>query len=72
VEAIHDLTEAEKACECGPLLSRIGEEVCEKLDIIPAKTQAIPHIRYKYACKNCERVESEGPMVKIDPPPAHS
>jgi transposase len=70
VEVIHDLTEVEKSCECGTLLSRIGEEVCEKLDVIPAKIQVIRHIRYKYACKNCEGVESEGPTVKIAPPPA--
>ena len=69
VEVIHDLNEEEKICACGAELSRIGEEVCEKLDIIPAKIQVIRHIRYKYACKNCEGVESEGPTVKIAPPP---
>ncbi len=70
VEVIHDLTEEEKLCGCGCQMSRIGEEVSEKLDIIPAKIQVIRHIRYKYACKNCEGVESEESAVKVAPPPA--
>ena len=65
VEVTHDLGEEEKACRCGARLSRIGEEVSEKLDIIPARMQVIRDIRYKYACKSCEGVESEGGAVKI-------
>ena len=65
IEVIHDLTEDEKVCVCGSHLSRIGEEVCEKLDIVPAKVRVLRHIRYKYACKNCEGIESDGPTVKI-------
>jgi len=70
VEVIHDLDETEKLCACGAQLSRIGEEICEKLDIIPAKIQVIRHIRYKYACKSCQGVEAEGATVKIAAPPA--
>jgi transposase len=69
VEVIHDLAEAEKRCGCGSHMSRIGEEVCEKLDIIPAKVRVIRHIRYKYACKSCEGLDSDGPTVKIAPAP---
>ena len=65
VEVIHDLAEDEKTCACGSRLSRFGEEVCEKLDIIPAKVRVIRHIRFKYACKSCEGVDSDGPTVKI-------
>lgn len=70
VEVIHDIDEAQKVCACGAQLSRIGEDVCEKLDIIPAKIRVIRHIRPKYACKSCEGVESVGPTVMIAPPPA--
>ena len=42
VEVIHDLPESEKVCECGAPLSRIGEDVCEKLDIIPARYPGYP------------------------------
>ena len=69
IEVIEDIDESEKVCACGAELVRIGEETCEKLDIIPAKIQVIRIIRPKYACKNCEGVESEGPTVKIAPPP---
>ena len=65
VDVIHDIDESEKVCACGCRLSRIGQEESEKLDIIPAKMQVIRHIRYKYACKNCEGVEDDGPAVKI-------
>ena len=64
VEIIHDLPESEKACPCGAELVRIGEEVSEKLDIVPAKIQVIRHIRQKYACRACEGVEDDGPTVK--------
>ena len=69
VDVIHDLTEEEKACACGCMKSRIGEEVSEQLDIIPARIQVIRHIRYKYVCRSCEGVEAEEPAVKIAPLP---
>jgi len=69
VNVIHDLTEEEKVCDCGCQMSRIGTEESEKLDIIPAKIRVIHHIRYKYACKSCEGVESEQGAVKIAPVP---
>lgn len=69
-EIIHDLSEEEKKCGCGNELSRIGEEVSEKLDIIPAKVKVIRHIRYKYACRYCEGVDSEESAVKTAKLPA--
>lgn len=70
IEVVHELTEEERRCECGCLKDKISQETCEKLDIIPATVRVIRHIRYKYACKNCEGVESQGPAVVIAPPPA--
>jgi transposase len=69
VDIIHDLSEEQKQCGCGARLSRIGEEICEKLDYIPAQLRVERHIRYKYACKSCEGVEDEGPSVRIAPAP---
>ena len=69
VDVVHDLPEEEKHCDCGAPLSCIGQDVSEKLDYVPAKIRVIRHIRYKYACKSCEGVESEDPTVKIAPPP---
>ncbi len=65
VEIVHDIPEADKICPCGCELTRIGEEVSEKLDIVPAKIQVQRHIRPKYACRSCEGVEDDGPTVKI-------
>jgi transposase len=69
IEVVHDLPEEEKVCACGCRLTKIGEEVAEKLDYIPAKLQVIRHIRYKYACKGCQGVDSDDGAVKIAPPP---
>jgi transposase len=69
VERVHDIDDADKICACGYELNRIGEEVSEQLDVIPAQVQVIRHIRPKYACKNCEGVEDDGPTVKIAPVP---
>jgi len=69
VEVIHDIPEEEKQCDCGTILSCIGQDVSEKLDYIPAKLRVIRHIRLKYACKGCEGVEDDGPTVKIAPVP---
>lgn len=69
VEVIHDLEDSEKRCPCGCDLKRIGEEVSEKLDYVPATLQVERHIRYKYACPDCEGVADDGPTVKIAPVP---
>lgn len=37
-------------CECGQALQRIGEEVSEQLDCVPAQFFVLRHIRGKYAC----------------------
>jgi len=68
VQVVHDISKEEKLCACGAELSCIGRETCEKLDYTPAKLQVIRHIRLKYACKDCEGVEDDGPTVKIAPP----
>ena len=65
IDVEHDLTKEEKQCQCGCIKSRIGKEISEQLDIIPAKMQVIRNIRYKYACKNCEGVEDNKPAVTI-------
>ena len=69
IEVFHDIPEEDKTCSCGCEMSRIGEEVSEQLDIIPAKAQVIRNIRPKYACRNCDGIETDGPTVKIAPVP---
>jgi len=69
VEVVLDIKEEEKTCGCGSELTHIGSDTSEKLEIIPAKVLVIRYIRKKYACKNCEGVEDDGPTVKIAPIP---
>jgi transposase len=59
---IHDLSDAEKICECGVHLTRIGEEVSEQLKYIPAQVSVIQHLRPKYACKPCQDNVKIAPM----------
>ena len=69
IEQVHDIPEEDKVCECGSRLSRIGEEVTEELDIIPRQCRVIRHIRPKYACRQCEGVQSSKGAVQIAPAP---
>ncbi len=69
-EIIYDLSEEEKKCGCGSELSRIGEEVSEKLDVVPAQVKVLRHIRYKYACRSCEGIDSDEGAVKTAKLPA--
>jgi len=69
-EIVHDIPEEEKICGCGMALVRIGEEVSEQIDYIPARMEAIRHIRPKYACPACEGSgDEEKPAVRIAPVP---
>ncbi len=66
VEVLHDL--ASKDCPaCGQGLQRIGEEVSEQLDIIPAKFFVRRHVRPKYCCRHCEKLHTAAlPAQPID------
>jgi len=39
---------------CGHLMVQIGEDVTEKLRVIPIRFEVEQHVRPKYACKDCE------------------
>ena len=65
VDVVHELSQEERQCNCGSLKERMGQEISEQLDYIPAKVRVIRNIRYKYACKNCEGTGDDGPTVSI-------
>lgn len=51
----HTLSESELACpECGHAREKIGEEVSEKLDYVPASLVVRQSVRFKYACRCCQ------------------
>lgn len=45
-------------CACGQPLRRIGEEVSEQLDCVPAQFFVLRHIRGKYACACCQSIQA--------------
>ena len=60
---VHDIADDEKTCDCcGNELHVIGEEVSEKLDIVPAKATVIEHVRLKYGCRGCETGVKTAPV----------
>ena len=65
IEIVHDLPADQKVCAhcAGLALEKIGEEVSEQLEYVPAKVRVLKHIRPKYACPCCHQ------GVKIAPVP---
>ena len=61
----HDIAELSKTCECGCQKTKIGEEISERLEYIPAKLFVEQHVRLKYACKQCE-----GEIAIAEPAPS--
>ncbi|MET0986930.1 MAG: IS66 family transposase [Steroidobacteraceae bacterium] len=45
------------ACpDCGSAMRKIGEDVAEMLEYVPARFRVIQHVRPKLACPECERI----------------
>lgn len=72
IETIIDIAEADKVCGCGATLEKIGEDVSEKLAVVPARFIALRTIRLRYACRRCGGTENEPeqPVVVAPPPPS--
>jgi transposase len=52
---VYDVPPEERACpDCGAERTRIGQEVREQLEYIPASMIVLEHIRPKYACPACQ------------------
>jgi transposase len=50
----HDLPQRERICkDCKGPLHKLGEEVSEQYEFIPAKLIVIEHVRSKYVCRPC-------------------
>ena len=65
---VYDLEEAKRQCpECQEKLTRIGEDVSERLEYVPASLVVIEEACQKYACpKGCKVVTAEKPMAPIE------
>jgi transposase len=60
VETVVDVTSTVCPC-CAATLHRIGEDVAERLDIVPAQFRVLVVRRPKYACRACTDVVVQAP-----------
>jgi len=68
---VHEIAEAERACPCcGETRATIGEEVTEKLDIVPASLFVVRHVRIKYGCQKCLKAKAETVHVEAPATPS--
>lgn len=61
--------EPDQLCDCclPRTLVRLGEDVTEVLEKIPARLKVIRHVRPRYACRQCERVfQAAAPALPIE------
>jgi transposase len=70
IDIEHDLNDDEKRCPCcGEARCRIGQEVSEQLEYLPASFKVLRHIRHKYACGKCD-TEGYNPNIAAAKKPA--
>ena len=56
IDRHHELEQTH--CACGQAFKRIGQEISEQLGCVPAQFFVLRHIRGKYACACCQRVQA--------------
>jgi transposase len=59
---------AEETCpDCGGRLRKLGEDISEMLEYVPAQWKVLRHVRPKLSCTRCERVvEAAAPSRPIE------
>jgi transposase len=60
IETIVDIDDKTCPC-CKGELHRIGEDVSERLDVVPAQFRVLVTLRPKYACRACEEGVAQAP-----------
>ena len=50
----HDLSDADKHCQCGACRIRLSEEVSEQYDVSPPTFRVLEHVRFVYVCPKCD------------------
>lgn len=67
----HTLAKDKQICpECGEALHVMGKDIRRELKLIPAKAVIVEHVRYTYACRDCEKNACGVPILKapVDEP----
>ena len=66
----HRLPAEELVCpECGSTMTEIGKEVRRRLKLVPAKAVVVEDWYYAYACRSCEKENTETTVVRADREP---
>lgn len=55
-DQFHLPADAAACSECGGAMKRLGEDVSEQLEYVPARFRVIRHVRPKYACSCCDHI----------------
>lgn len=64
----YDLPENQRHCPCcNNAMHRMGEEISEQLHI-EVKASVLQHVRFKYACRHCERHAERTPVITAPMP----
>ena len=67
-ERVIDIPDEDKQCACGHELVRIGEDVSERVQVIPEQIWVDRVVRTRYACHHCEGSGDESkPAVRVAP-----
>jgi transposase len=56
IDIPHELQDAK--CSCGQPLQRVGQDISEQLDCVPAQFFVLRHIRGKYTCACCQTIQA--------------
>jgi len=63
------LSAEEMSCpKCGQPLHEMKKEIRKELKVIPAQVVVTEHVRYVYACRNCEKNEITTPILSAPMP----
>lgn len=64
-EVVHGPAVEDCRCpRCGGAMRRLGEDVTEVLEYVPARFKVIRHIRPKFSCRSCETI-TQAPMPSM-------
>lgn len=67
----YTLPEEEQNCpKCGNALHIMSKEIRKELKIVPAKVSVIEHVSYVYACRNCDKNDTQTPVITAVAPKA--